>query len=113
MNFDNKGRYYVIEGTRYEWRWEGSLCGLYEIEEPEDEDKEAVENSTIPLHRAPLHSKMYLEREEARMKQTKKTKVVDYTPLITRNEKGTVLSVPISALKGFISIYPVIKKEVK
>jgi len=64
MNFDNKGRCYVIEGTRYEWRWEGSLCGLYEIEEPEDEDKEAVENSTIPLTRAPLHSIINTESEK-------------------------------------------------
>ena len=54
----------MIEGTRYEWRWEGSLCGLYEIEEPEDEDKEAVENSTIPLTRAPLHSIINTESEK-------------------------------------------------
>jgi hypothetical protein len=34
------------------------------------------------------------------------TKPVDYTPLITRNEKGTVLSIPTSAISGWISIYP-------
>jgi hypothetical protein len=46
MRFENKGRYYTIDGKRYEWRWVDCLCGLYEIEETlEDEDKEAVENS--------------------------------------------------------------------
>ena len=41
MTFENKHRYYLIEGRRYEWRWNGLLCGLYEIEEPaaeEDDD---------------------------------------------------------------------------
>jgi hypothetical protein len=36
-------------------------------------------------------------------------KPVDYTPLITRNEKGTVLSIPTSAISGWISIFPTIK----
>jgi len=47
------------------------------------------------------------------MKQDKKTKVVDYSSLITRNKYGTVLSVPVSALRGYIRLHPVIKKEVK
>lgn len=64
MDYMNKGRYYLIEGTRYEWRWEGSLCGLYEIEEPsQEEDEIPVENSISCLICAPLHGKMYLERE--------------------------------------------------
>jgi hypothetical protein len=43
--------------------------------------------------------------------QTRPTpgKTVDYTPLITRNEKGTVLSIPTSAISGWISIFPTIK----
>jgi hypothetical protein len=40
MTFENQGRYYTIDGKRYEWRWVGSICGLYEIEEPEEEDDE-------------------------------------------------------------------------
>jgi hypothetical protein len=51
------------------------------------------------------------KRETGKMKkQTKtQTKPVDYTPLITRNEKGTVLSIPTSAISGWISIFPTIK----
>jgi len=47
------------------------------------------------------------------MKKKTKVKQTDYRPLITRNARGTVLTVPVSALSGFISIYPNIKKAGK
>lgn len=46
----------------------------------------------------------------------KDKKPVDYSAYITRNSRGTVLSVPVSALRGYIRILPTIKpakKEVK
>jgi hypothetical protein len=43
----------------------------------------------------------------------KDKKPVDYTSYITRNSKGTVLSVPVSALHGYIRILPTIKPSAK